>query len=180
MAFNTKQKLTRTQYLQKKLFEDYFELCPNGGMSFFKRLKDALGFLRFETPPIIKDYKTFKLKDGMAKNCKFKVGDINDLDNMIKGEKSDVIFLSNTLYHILTIKANRQERFMSADAKAIFTRLAKTFKDNLNPKGIVCFGEHEEEQMPNNELVYKVMLNLGFEPLNKTSEHGVNVYKKWF
>lgn len=179
LGYNLNKKLSSTQIKQKKLFEEFFEpvLQNNSNISFFKKTLSQLSCKLNSISSIIKDTKEFRLKPNMADNCHFKVGDIRNINEITNNEKSHVIFFSNSLYHITTYSEDGH-RFMYLDSEKRLMQLFQKFKANLQPNGLVCFGEEEAYQIPNIQLVTKSMENLGFEPLNETSNHIANVFKK--
>lgn len=168
--------LTPTEYRFKSLFNEFFEPAPDTKVErlikYFKKMIDGENqtYLRTEK-------KKYKLKDGMADNCRFIQGDISDIDKLMKDEKADVISFSNAMYHLTTKNLCFGEREPIENREEIVKTLLTKFKNCLNDNGIVVFGEREEEQMLDNITIPKVMNELGFQPLNKTDNHSANVWK---
>ncbi len=141
---------------QKRLFKDFF--IPSKTYQYQENLMEHKGSVESR---YIRNYesKIFKLKKNKGKNCKFIVGDIMDLKNLTNGEKSDVIFFSNALYHLTALPDRKQK----SNAEAVIKKLAKVLRANLNKNGLVCFGEKEKAQGVNTTLLEKIMEENGFE-----------------
>ena len=123
--------------------------------------------------------KEYRLKDGMAENCKFICDDINNIDKILGEEKADVISFNNALYHLTTEESYTGERVALPESEEIIEELMTKFKNCLNKDGIVVFGEDEAPQLVDKTgMVPKIMKKLGFTPLNKTEHHEANVWKK--
>lgn len=175
LAVRSQDPLTKHQDIQKTLFDEFFESVPEE-KSFMGKLRNY--FSNFFYGPLVKNSVKFQLKPEKALNCNFVAGDMRNLNEITKGDKSDVIFFSNALYHLVTYEADDCSRAMYFNSDKIISELAQKFKENLRPNGLVCFGEEESYQIPKIELVSEIMQNSGFEPLNVTSNHGANIFRK--
>ena len=182
LAFEDQGVLTDKQRKLKELFDEYFIISGDKPKLAKKSLalKIHLWFLKWVKiyPPEFEN-KNVILNDEKAKNCKFVVGDMQDLDAITKGEPVDVITFTNALYHLLTehVKYNNTRR-LHANAYRVFDELAAKLKKNLSPSGIFVLGEEEKLQLMDDELVSTIMKQHGFIPLNKTKLHDANVWQK--
>lgn len=173
---DTNKGLSTVQTRFKSLFKEFFEPTNEKiKKPFGERIRDLITKRNGYTPMQL-ERKSYKLKDGMAENCKFIQGDVLEIDKILNGEKADVISFSNALYH-LTTDSMCGVRSLKKDAEQTIENLMTKFKNCLNNNGIVVFGENEGVQIANNEVVPKVMKRLGFTPLNETAEHSANVWK---
>ena len=160
----------------KALFNEFFE--PENKeikTPLSERLKDMIAKRNGWTPMQLKR-KGYKLKDGMAENCKFVQGDVQNIEHILNGEKADVISFCNALYHLTTTEMC-DLRTSKKDAEQTIEKLMTKFKNCLNKDGIIVFGEDEGVQLCDKKVVPKVMTKLGFTPLNETEKHSANVWK---
>jgi len=172
--------LSAKQQNNRKLFDKFFE--PTDDV-----YKDKTPLMdRFQLwfsdhicriPMIKLESKYYKLKDGMADNCKFVQGDIENIEQITGDKKADVILFRNALYHLATDE-NGGCRYPKVNSEGIIENVAKKIKNSLNDNGILVFGVDEPAQLMDDKTVPKVMTKLGFKPLNKTSEHPANVWEK--
>ena len=174
---NTRNNLSHTEQAYKKLFDEFFELSDAKIKEpFFAKLKRL--YLQITTKAQLPQYefKTATLKKNKCTNCTFKTGDIMKLKETLNGEKADIITFSNAMYHLIT-EEKFGIRYPKSNAEEIIKKLAQNVKDNLNPNGIFVLGEKEFEQTLDSVTVEKVFKEMGFRPLNKTTEHSANVYQ---
>ncbi|MCR5266380.1 MAG: hypothetical protein K6E29_07280 [Cyanobacteria bacterium RUI128] len=172
------QGLTPNQQMFKALFNEFFEPTGEKIRTPWDEVMFNLMKARNGEKPLELDRKAYRLKDGMADNCSFVRGDIQDIDKILNGEKVDVISFSNALYHLTTYFENGYDRIPKRYAEQTTESLMTKFKNCLNEKGIVVFGEDEGPQIGDSELIPKIMTKLGFTPMNKTAEHEANVWRK--
>lgn len=165
------------QYLLT-MFNEFFEPTNRKIKTpFWERLHNQME-RRMGIEPLEIDRIEYRLKDGKAENCKFVCGDVTDINKITNGEKSNVIFFKNALYHMTTKDIAAFDRTLRGNAKEIVKNLMSEFKDNLKNKGLVVFGEKENYQMADYDIVPEVMTNLGFKPLNKLETGYPNIWKK--
>ena len=184
LVFGADRELSADEKLQKELFDKFLVITeekePVVKLTLKQKIENFLAknFMA-KYKPAFGDVKFVKLKDGEINNCTFKVGDIRDLDTLTNGEKSDVIFFKNAIYHMISddVGANLF-RVIKSDGESIAENIITKFRANLNDNGLVVFGEEEVFQTGDKELVPRVMKRLGFEPLNETEEHEANVWRK--
>lgn len=171
--------LTASQQRFKSLFNEFFEPTNEKIRTPFAEWIRNLMQKKYEITSLELDRKSYQLKDGMAENCNYVVGDIQDIDKILKGEKADVISFNNALYH-LTTEYEYGDRIKLPYAEETTEELMTKFKDCLNENGIVVFGEDEGVQLADkgNTMVPNIMKKLGFTPLNNTNKHDANVWKK--
>lgn len=171
--------LTAAQQRFKSLFNEFMEPTNEKLKTPFWEWLTNIMNKKYEIAPLELERKAYRLKDGMAENCDFVVGDIENIDKILKGEKVDVISFNNALYH-LTTEYEYGDRIKLPDAEDTIEELMTKFKNCLNKDGIVVFGEDEGAQLADeeNKMVPQIMKKLGFIPLNNTSKHDANVWKK--
>ncbi len=181
LCFETGEALTPEQIAQKQLFDEHFDLTPeifpDKETLKFKFTKWYMAkFLKIAMPSY--NNRIVKIKDGKFTNCEFKTGDIMDLGKVTNGEKADIITFSNAMYHLTTNDiGNGMMRYPKENSEEIIRKIALQVKENLNPNGLFVLGENEVTQMMDSTTIPKVFKELGFEPLNKTDEHFVNVWR---
>lgn len=169
--------LTASQRHLLSLFNEFFE--PKG-KKLEPTLIEKLQYLLQKNngyEPIEVDRIEYKLKDGMAENCRFVQGDIRNIDKILNGEKQEAIYFRNSLYHLITDNLYSDTRTPVKDSPKIVEDLMTKFRSCLNKDGLVVFGEKEGPQIGDSELVPRIMTKLNFAPLNETAEHGPNVWK---
>lgn len=169
--------LNANEKMFKALFNEFFEpTYEKIKTPLIERLQNMY-IRRTGAEPLEVERIACKLKDGMAENCHFVQGDIQDIDKILNGEKVDVISFSNALYHLTTQTSPGGFRIPKDNSESIVESLMIKFKNCLNENGLVVFGENEELQMLDDKTVPKVMKKLCFTPLNKTDKHDANVWK---
>ena len=186
LVFGTDRTLSADEKLQKELFDKFFDITDEKvplieqKLTLWQKLENFLAknFMA-KYKPMFCGTKIVKLKDGEINNCTFKVGDIRDIETLTNGEKSDVIFFKNAIYHMISddVGANTF-RVIKPNGEIIAENIIKKLKNNLNENGLIVFGEEEVFQTGDKDLVPRVMKRLGFEPLNETEEHEANVWRK--
>ena len=175
---NDSSGLTADQKRLHSLFNEFF-IPTNRKIkrSFWERLQNMIDE-SMSQDVIITDKVEYALKDGMAENCKFQCGDVQNIDKILNGKKADAISFCNALYHLTTKDPTSDLRVPKENAEEIIENLMTKFKHCLNDKGLVVFGENEAVQMGDGSMVPKVMKKLGFNPLNATDQHPANVWQK--
>ena len=169
--------LTPSQMHFKSLFNEFFEPTGEKVRTPFAELISNMVVKRYGGTPLELERKTYRLKDGMAENCKFIQGDVVDIDKILGGEKAEVISFCNALYHLTTTDVTGW-RVPKKNAEQITEDLMVKFRKCLNNDGLVVFGEDEGGQLADCEMVPKVMNRLGFIPMNESPKHSPNVWKK--
>ena len=173
------KNLSSSQAEFKKLFEMFFE--PTG-----EKIKTSFGewfqnmVLRlYGVDHVELTRKSYKLKNGMADNCRFVRGDVRDIDKILNGEKVDVISFCNALYHLTTTDCELYARMPKRKSETIVEKLMSKFKNCLDDDGIVVFGEREGKcQLFDDKVVPRVMNRLDFIPLNYSKYGEVSVWQK--
>ena len=171
------RELSKQEQKYKELFLEHME--PTGRdvpTPFTERVRNLFIRMVGETPLLLQRTE-YKVKEGAIKNCRFTLGNIFDLNELTKGEKSDAIFFKNAMYHLTTTSSDDGRRIVRYDSKDVITRLIKTFKKNLNKNGLVVFGENEEQQMLDMKTLPVVMKELGFEQLKRNGKVYENIWK---
>lgn len=169
--------LSPEQSYFKSLFKEFFVPTNKKIRTPFGEYIHNLIEKRNGENPLELDRVEYKLKDEIGQNCRYKVGDVRDIDKITGGEKQNVISFCNALYHLTTYSYDYGMRASRQDSEKVITNLMSKFKNSLTEKGIVVFGENEGPQLLDNEVVPKVMQKLDFEPLNKTISHEANVWR---
>lgn len=177
LVYNSDKALTKDEQKNKKVFDKFFEPSkeevPEEKKSLFDKFHEWV-IAKVNKIPVMKyERKSYKLKDGQAKNCHFVQGDINDIGKIAGKEKADVILFRNALYHMTTDSLRNPVK----NTKEIVKNIGTKIKNSLNDGGLVVFGENETIQMSDNSLP-TVMKELGFKPLNETKDHPANVWQK--
>lgn len=171
--------LNSSQKMFKALFKEFFVPTEKKQKKPFFEWLQCMMEKRYGGNPLELERKEYKLKDGMAENCRFVHGDINNIEKILGDEKADVISFCNAMYHLTTDELPTGERVALEESESIIEELMTKFKKCLNDKGIVVFGEDEAPQLVDTTgTVAKVMKKLGFTPLNKTERHEANVWRK--
>lgn len=183
LVFGEDKKLSTDEKLQKKMFDEFFEITndtePVVKLTLKQKIENFLArdFIA-KYKPTFCEVKFVKLKDEKINNCTFKVGDIRDIQSLTNGEKSDVIFFKNAIYHMISDSyCNNMFRVVKPNGEVIAENIITKLKCNLNKNGLIVFGEEEALQIGDKDIVPRVMVKLGFEPLNKTEEHEANVWR---
>lgn len=184
LVFGADRELSADEKLQKELFDKFFDITDEKvsirKLTWKQKIEEFLAknFMA-KYRPALGEIKFVKLKEGKINNCTFKQGDIRDIQTLTEGEKSDVIFFKNAIYHLISEDTDGGiARITKDNGEQIAENLITKFRDNLNENGIVVFGEEEVFQTMDKDIVPRVMKKLGFEPLNKTEEHEANVWRK--
>ena len=161
----------------KSLFNEFFEpIGKETKTPLWKKVIYDIIENSCKIKPLKKERRTFKLKDGMAENCRFIQGDIRDVDKLTNDDKFNAIYFRNAMYHLTVEDVKAFERTPKKDSENIVEELISKFKAKLKPKGLIVFGENEAVQMSDSTTVPKVMKKLGFIPLNETKEHQANIW----
>lgn len=176
-------KLTPLQMKCKSLFNSYFKPSnkpvEEEKISVLKKVKTWVlnNLLDIETPKL--ESKYYELRPGKGKNCKFVQGDIMDIENILGEKKANVIYFRNALYHLISDEIYTYgQRELRADAPEIVTKIISKLENCLSSKGLIVFGEKEEFQVENYEIVPKIMKRFGFEALDN---YGIeNIWKRQF
>lgn len=177
LVSQTDNGLSADQKFFKALFKEFFEPTPKKvKTSFWEKLHNLIES-RYGETPLELERKEYQLKDGMAENCNFICGDVNNIDKILGTTKVEAISFCNALYHLTTETLPTGMRFPIEGSESIIEELMTKFKNCLKENGLVVFGEEEDKQLLDNITVPKVMKKLGFEPLNKTDKHEANVWK---
>jgi chemotaxis methyl-accepting protein methylase len=182
LVYGTNRELSKDEKFQKKLFEQFFDV-PIEKVDKKRKIPQVLqkiiDTVAIIFRPNIVEEKTVKLKADKINNCTFKVGNIEDINTLTNGEKSDIILFKNAIYHLITEDIGENLlRVLQKNGEEIAENLILKLKNNLNKDGLICFGEDEDYQMSGYEIIPKIMKRLGFNPLNKTEEHEANVWRK--
>ena len=170
-------KMTPAEQRYKELFNEFFE--PTGRKvktPFWEKLGN-LTLKLFGQKALELERTEYKLKNGKNTCCKFIQGDIFDLNKLTEGEKSDVIYFKNAMYHLTTETGDSGYRVPRKDSESIIKRLIGVFKENLNEDGLIVFGEDESHQMRDTETVPKVMRELGFSQPKINGRVSENIWK---
>ncbi|MBQ8635777.1 hypothetical protein IJ425_06465 [bacterium] len=151
---------TKKQKQYSELFDKYFARIPDGNPKDFESRSIFRGSVIFE--------KVYGLKDGMAKNCSFELGDIRKLDALMEDESAHCIFFRNALYHLVCADSMRRgsNRFLQDNSNEIIRDIATQANKKLVDGGLFVFGENENRQGVNVKNVYRIMQECGFEPFN--------------
>jgi len=177
LVYNNEKSLTKEEEQNKKLFDKFFEPSkeevPEEKLSLMDRFQQWVVAKMNKEPIMRYEKKSYKLKDGQAKNCRFVQGDIKDIRKIAGEEKADVILFRNVMYHL----TNDSLRNPVKNTKAIVKDIGTKLKDSLNGGGLLVFGEKETIQM-SDDAVPVVMKELGFKPLNETKDHPANIWQK--
>ena len=184
LVFGADRELSADEKLQKELFDKFFDITDEKEsiikLTLKQKIEDFLAKkIMTKYRPVLGEIRFVKLKEGEVNNCTFKQGDIRDIQTLTEGEKSDVIFFKNAIYHLISDDKDRGLiRVTKHNGEQIAENLITKFRDNLNENGLVVFGEEEAFQTMDKEIMPRVMKKLGFEPLNETEEHEANVWRK--
>lgn len=176
------EELTEEQKDHKKLFEEFFE--PTGETvapqkkSFSLKYKEWLVKKMFKIWPLTLEGKYFKLKDNMADNINFVQGDILNVKDVMKGDKADVFFFRNAMYHLIAEDVgNGLLRRLKPDAEETIRKIGKQIKENMNENGIFVLGQEEWLQTMDTETVPRVLKELGFKPVFETKDGFTTVWQ---
>ena len=122
-------------------------------------------------------FQNFKEKGKSFDNCDFRQGDLLDLEKSYEPSSINVLLYRNALYHTLC-QGNSVFRFMSDDAQDKMNDIAKQMNKVVKPQGLVVFGEEENMQGVNTNVVEMSMENNGFKKLVKNGEEIDNIWVK--
>ena len=151
---------TQKQKQYQELFDKYFACIPNGNPKDFESRFLFRGSVIFE--------KIYGLKEGMAENCFFKLGDIKNLDSLMDDESVHCLFFRNAMYHLVCADSMRRGsgRYLQENSEEIIKNIAQQANKKLVKGGLFVFGENEDRQGVDVKAVYRIMKESGFEPFN--------------
>lgn len=163
-----KEDLTAEQKHNKELFNDFFEPTNEVAPVLKKTLplKIKEWYLRKVLHLYIPNFEGqyFKLKAGKADNVKFVHGDIMNVNDILKGQKVDVFFFRNAMYHLITEETSGFRK-LKTNTKDIVTEIATQVKENLNPKGLFILGDEEWMQTMDSTIIPRALHDAGFSML---------------
>lgn len=122
-------------------------------------------------------FQNFKEKGNSFDNCDFRQGDLLDLEKSYEPNSINILLYRNALYHTLC-QGNSVFRFMSDDSQDKMNDIAKQMNKVVKPQGLVVFGEEENMQGVNTNVVEMSMENNGFKKLVKNGEEIDNIWVK--
>ena len=64
------------------------------------------------------------------------------------------------------------------NSPTVVENICKKMKDSLSDNGLLVFGKNEHSQMVDENTLPKVMMKLGFKPLNKLDNKYATVWQK--
>ena len=166
-------KLNNVQKKNKEVFKEYFQPVVKPSISYKQQLKTRLlNDFSFWNSDIPLENRYYRLKKDKAENCKFVVGDVEDINKILGGKKADIISFSNVMYHELTDDmCNIGYRTLKVKSDIILKNLIERFKESLVDGGLLVFGTNESKQMPKYGNVINTMKKSGFKPMN-IAPHG--------
>jgi len=155
---------TERQKRYTELFKKYFEYETDDIPKDIESRSVYRGRVIFE--------KMYKIKEGIAKNCSFHVGDIRNLDNLVQDDSVHCLFFRNALYHLVCAYSMRTNntRNLQFDHDVITRAVVQHASKKLKKGGLFVFGEKEAAQGVDTRTVRKIMEEYGFEPLNKVKK----------
>lgn len=182
LVFDSAKPLTEEEKQNKVLFDKFFEKSDEiveDKKPLMERFQDWLISKIYKESPMAMQKKSYKLKDGKADNCKFIQGDIEDIRGIVGEKKADVILFRNAMYHLTTKEIGYEAtRVPRKNSPTIVENICKKMKDSLSDNGLLVFGKNEHSQMVDENTLPKVMIKLGFKPLNKSDNKHVTVWQK--
>lgn len=169
LVFSNKNDLTKQQNDYKQMFDENF--VPIKG-KYFRIYNNIKRFFTDLNPNIGRRSRYFQIKDGHIQNCRFVEGDIRELDKLDAPEKVDVLFFRNAFYHLLNTCRNEEQQ------EKVLTQIISGVRNKLGKNGIFVNGEDDGIQISNYTLIPRVMIKMGFEPINLTIEGTASIWKK--
>ncbi len=183
LAFSSENKLSKQKKTRKALFDDFFKVSDEVPVEPKKSLMQRINnwcyqhLLKIYTPKFESKYVV--LKQGKGENCNFVVGDILNLNDIVKNEKYDVITFTNSLYHLITNSGyNNLVRKLNKEAEGTLNKLSTAIRENLNDKGLFVLGEEEVLQTMDSRLVPEIFSKNGLKPVSINGLSEVNVWQK--
>ncbi len=143
----------------------------------FNRTKDEFGRQKFEAT------------DKIKKMCEFQTGDLKELSKMYDKNSVNVLNCRNVLYHLIMAKTRilHLPTWVKNEAE-IIDDFARQAHQILKPNGLLVFGEKEADQGVDKKMIYSIMLDNGFVPIESNSDkekiwgakdkYNVNIWKK--
>lgn len=122
-------------------------------------------------------FQNFKEKRNFFNNCDFRQGNLLDLGNLYEPNSINVLLYRNALYHTLC-QGNSIFRFMGDDSQDKMNDIAKQMNKVVKPQGLVVFGEEEDTQGVDTNVVKMSMENNGFKKLVENGEEKDNIWVK--
>lgn len=127
--------------------------------------------------------KFFKLnKKELNPSVSFEVGNINEIESVLKPGSTDIIVFKNALYHLLPEKRTNKDYVAFCLSK--IDKLFKSINDSLKPGGIFVLGRLSIDHMATPEIfkqnngqkvcnlpIHELLKANGFEPVHYDSVH---------
>ena len=176
------RSLTSEQKRYKKLFNHFFEKIqtPEHKTKLIDKVRNFLLEKLGQTPDIQVESKTYKLKNPDKLNCKFIVGDINNLDTFTSKGNAHILSFRNAFYHIMNDGLDQYARVPKTKTKLepILDNIGKQANKVLKKDGLFVLGEHEEAQGSDMDLLSAVLQKNGFAKVVDRGDEYCNIWRK--
>lgn len=175
-------KLTKQEKKYQNLFNKMFEEIetPKQKVNFLDKFRNYLLEKMGRYPDIEIKSRTYKVKQPEKLNCKFMVGNIEQMDTFIPNGKAHILSFRNAFYHIMNEDLEQGERTPIPESilRPTLSNIAKQTNKILKKDGLFILGEHEDKQGSNMELLSEVLKESGFTEEVQRKNKYCNIWRK--